>query len=77
MECLTDDAHQEHLLLQQAFTQWANRRVDVGFPRKFALERAFRVWRVVATGRRYYQRRKCLVQEIWYKWRLLALPNFR
>ena len=68
MECLCDDAFQEHLLLRQAFTQWADRRVDVGFPRLFALERAFRVWRVLRAGRRYYARQRLVVGEIFFKW---------
>ena len=71
MECLREDAFQEHLLLQQAFTQWAGRRVVVFFPRLRALEHHFRVWRVVVAGRRFYARQKLVVQEIFFKWRQL------
>ena len=72
---MREDAFQEHLLLQQAFTQWADRRVAVGFPRLFALDRAFRVWRVVAAGRRFYTKQTLVLQEIIFKWRLVALQN--
>jgi hypothetical protein len=73
MECLTDDAAQAHLLLQQAFTQWAGHRVVVGFPRLRALEHHFRVWRVVVAGRRFYVRQRCVVQEVFQKWCWLLL----
>ena len=77
MACQRDwaehDAAQGALELRLAFQQWANRRCVVGFARLCALERGFRVWRVVTRGRRFYKRRFLVLQEVFQKWSWMLL----